>query len=139
MSYYAYSAFLAEGHWLFSWRYLLVVEKLAQATKSRRVCSPCCLKIANIVLTTLIAVEGVVSIVYSGNMALQDEYVSPIFDTWSVKIFQVLYIAIDTCVLLYAMIRIRMLLKKIDDASLNVTFMTLHFALLVLLVLLGLL
>jgi hypothetical protein len=54
---------------------------------------------------------------------------------WSVEIFTLCCLVLDSCVLLFAVIRVRRIIVDKSDATLNVPFMTLHIAILVLLLL----
>jgi len=44
---------------------MVVIEELAKVTGSRQAISPKCLKIANIVVTGMILIDGVLGFVYS--------------------------------------------------------------------------
>ena len=115
---------------------MVVAEELAAVTKSRQACSPRCLSLANILVTILIVLEGVVSMAYTGILTFKGENVSDSFLIWSLDVFATFIIAISCFVLLFAIIRVRAMLKKIAGVSLNVFYYTLHVAVLVILILL---
>ena len=115
---------------------MVVAEELAAATKSRQACSPRCWSLANILVTILIVLDGVIGMTYSGIVSFKGENVSHSFIIWSFDVFATLIIAFSCFVLLFAIIRVRALLKKIAGVSLNVLYYTLHVAVLGLLTLL---
>jgi len=133
---YVTNAFYLEAHWLFCWRYMVVAEELAAVTRSRQACSPRCLSLTNIFVTILIVLDGVLGMAYTGILSFQGTQVSYSFQIWSSVIFTILCIVLDVCMLLFAVVRVRAMLKKIAGISLNVVYMTLHVAVLVLLTLL---
>jgi len=72
--------------------------------------------------------------IYKGILTFQYDLVSNKFVAWFVVFYSILFITADCCMLIFALVRVRMMVRKISGVSLNVTFMMLHLALLVMLI-----
>ena len=92
---------------------MVVAEELAAVTKSRQVCSPRCLSLANIFVTILIVLDGVLGMAYTGILTFQGKKIPVTFYFWSCEVFLTICIALDCCVLLCAVVQVRAVLKKI--------------------------
>jgi hypothetical protein len=134
--FYATNTLSLLGHWFFCIRYLEVAEKLATVTKSIKVCSPRCLTITKLLISLLIIFDGIIGMIIAARISFRQGFPPQKFTLWSVEAFETLSITLDCFVLLFAVIRVKEMLKKIADVSLNIGFMTLHVVVLVLLVLL---
>jgi len=132
---YAASALYLEAHWFFCWRYTVVAEELVAVTRSRQACSRRCLNITNIFVTILIVLDGVLSMAYTGILTFQGTKISNSFQIWSSVVFTILCIVLDCCMLLFAIVRVRAILKNISGVSLNLFYMTMHISVLALLIL----
>jgi hypothetical protein len=110
---YASNAFYLQAHWLFCWRYMVVAEELATVTRSRQTCSPRCLSLANIIVTILIVLDGFVGMAYGGIIIFQGKQINSSFYIWSFDVFSTLSILLDCFVLLFAVVKVRAMLKKI--------------------------
>jgi hypothetical protein len=81
--FYAMNVLYLEAHWLFCWRYMGVAEELAAVTRSQQVCSPRCLSLTNTLVTTLILLDGVLGMAYTGTLTFKGKMIGNSFTTWS--------------------------------------------------------
>ena len=84
-------------------------------------------------VTGLIFALGASCMIYQGIWAFEGKFVSAFYVIY--ELFFTLSLLIDCFVLVFALVRMRTMVKKIENVSLNVTFMVLHLALLFLLLL----
>ena len=118
-----------QAHWMFCWRYWKISELLAQVTNTPSKCSLRCINATNIVVVIVIGLDVTFCTIYwvvldwDSSSWVVNQYV----------IMQILLAFLSTAVLLYAIIRMRLILKNRSDISMNVTYITLLVATVVLL------